>query len=280
MDVSTLLAPIEGPAPSGVELRHDDRFLAIDRLLDPADKSVRLNPDGSINGGAPQVSWQLVSDQGMALASEGRDLKLLVILVRAGFALDGFGGLAQGLDMLTQTLAQYWDSLHPALRERPDAKAASLPRANALKDLENDDNGLLGDLRFGFPLVVRGIGPISGDDLASAVLSDFAMLNRAASGLSQAEKDALVSAHGQRVSRVSAASRAFAAEQPEEAAAMIAGLEACTAGVQALERAFEAATGLPEGQALVLPELRGFLDNAAATLCAGRDAVAGLAAPE
>ncbi|MCA1285646.1 type VI secretion system protein TssA [Salipiger bermudensis] len=280
MEIVSLLAPVEGDQPSGVELRNDGRFHAIERLLEAADSSVRLKDDGTINEAAAAVPWQEIMDEGRALSADGRDLRLLVILVRAGYGGEGFEGLRHGLELLTKTLADYWDSLHPALRDRPDPKMAVLPRSNALRQLENDDNGLLGDLRWGFVLTPRGIGPISGDDLAKAGLSDFEMLNRAASGLSQGEKDALVSKHGQRVNRVNAATRALATEETERADAMIADLMACEAGIKALCAAFDQGAGLPEGQGLILPELLEFLERCRASLEMGRAAVAGSVAPE
>ncbi|MBY6089212.1 ImpA family type VI secretion system protein [Maritimibacter alkaliphilus] len=280
MEVVSLLAPVEGGQPSGVELRNDGRFHALERLLDAADSSVRLKGDGTINEAAPAVAWQQIMDEGRALSADGRDLRLLVILVRAAYGTEGFEGLRDGLDLLTRTLSDHWDTLHPALRDRPDPKMAVLPRSNALRQLENDENGLLGDLRWGFVLTPRGIGPISGDDLAKAGLNDFEMLNRAASGLSQAEKDALVSRHGQRVNRVSAATRALATEEAERADALIAVIAACEAGLRSLCAAFDSGAGLPEGQGLILPELLDFLERARASLEAGRAAVAGRAAPE
>jgi type VI secretion system protein ImpA len=280
MEFVSLLAPVEGEQPSGVELRNDGRFHAIERLLEVADKGVRLKGDGTINEAAAAVPWQEIMDKGRALSADGRDLRLLVMLVRAGYGIEGFEGLRDGLELLTRTLAEHWDSLHPALRDRPDPKMAALPRSNALRQLDNDDNGLLGDLRWGYVLTPRGIGPISGDDLAQAGLSDFEMLNRAASGLSQTEKDALVSKHGQRVSRVNAATRALATEETERADAMIADLAACEAGLTALCATFDQRAGLPEGQGLILPELRGFLERCRASLETGRAAVAGAGAPE
>lgn len=280
MEFVSLLAPVEGDQPSGAELRNDGRFHAIERLLEVSDRTVRLKEDGTINEAAASVPWQQIMDEGRALSADGRDLRLLVILVRAAYGTEGFEGLRHGLELLTRTLAEHWDSLHPALRDRPDPKMAVLPRSNALRQLENDDNGLLGDLRWGYVLTPRGIGPISGDDLAQAGLSDFEMLNRAASGLSQAEKDALLSKHGQRVNRVTAATRALATEESARADAMIADLVACEAGLKVLCAAFDERAGLPEGQGLFLPELLAFLERCRASLETGRAAVAGASTSE
>lgn len=267
MDISRLLEPLGGESPSGIELRNEADFHSIERLIEPAGRDHRLNSDGSINESAPRVEWQTVFDDALALAETGRDLRLLVIAVRAMYALEGFAGLRDGLGLLTDTLDQFWDSLHPAPRDRPDPAMAALPRINALRQLENDDNGLLGDVKFSIVLNPRGIGPVTGDDLAAAGLSDFEFLNRAASGLGQAEKDALVAAHGQKVNRVTAACRQLAAEEAERAAGLIAEITACEAGAAALIAKVDDKAGLagsPGG--LALPELTELLGLVRATL--------------
>jgi type VI secretion system protein ImpA len=83
MDINRLLAAISDEFPSGVELRNDARFHAIERKMEPAARNARLNPDGSVNDAAPDIDWQSVLDDGLALAQDGRDLRLLTILVRA-----------------------------------------------------------------------------------------------------------------------------------------------------------------------------------------------------
>lgn len=266
MDIDRLLTVLSDDLPSGAELRNDARFHTIERMMEPASRDRRTNPDGSVNDASPDVDWQAVLDDGAALAEDGRDLRLLTMMVRALYNVDGFGGLAQGIDLLTASTAQFWDSLHPGLRDRDDAKMAALPRLNALKQLENDDDGLLCDLRFGIILNPRGIGPVTGDDLAAAGLSDFDMLNKAASGLSQGEKDALVAVHAQRVNRVTAAARALAAEEAERAADMIAGLSACDTAILALIAAVNDAGGFGSQPGLALNELSEFLGRCRGTL--------------
>ncbi|MEQ6250644.1 type VI secretion system protein TssA [Sulfitobacter sp. HNIBRBA3233] len=274
MNFESLLAPIDGDSPSGIELRHDLRFHELERLTEPATRAARMNDDGSLAEAEPNVDWQRIIEEGEELSSEGRDLRLLVLMTRAHYNLEGFGGLAAAVGFLRQSVTQYWDSLHPAQRDRDDPKVAALPRTNALRQLENDEDGLLCDLRFGVILNPRGIGPIIGDDLTAASLSDFDMLSRSASGLSQAEKDALLAAHAQKVNRVKAATRAMAAEDAEGIAALIAGLSASEAALSELSATVAKAAGFADGPGVPMPELEEFLALARKTLEAAVGATA------
>lgn len=269
MEFLGLLDSISDDAPSGIELRNDPRFHAIERLLEPAARESRLNPDGTLNTSAPDVDWQDVLDQSLELAKEGRDLRLLVILTRAVAAVEDFDGLAQGLDLLKDTVAAHWDSLHPELRERDDAKAAALPRINALKQLENDDNGLLGDLKYSILLNMRGVGPIAGMDLAEASLNDFEFISLAPSGLNEGEKAALAEKHTAVVNRVNAACRALAAEEAERAAETIASISRCEASLAALCKQVSETGGFGSDGALSLSEMSEFLKQIRTTFEAG-----------
>lgn len=266
MDISSLLEPLEGDSPSGIELRNESEFHSIERLVLPAGREHRLNDDGSINPKTPDVDWSVVATDALALGQKGRDLRLLVIVVRTLYAQDGFAGLRAGLELLCSTLDQHWDTLHPALRDRDDPKMATLPRANALRQLENDDNGLLGDLKFDVALNPRGIGAIVGDDLAKASLSDYDMLSRAAAGLSQGEKDALSARHEELVNRVNAASRMFADQDAEAVAQMVAGITACETAATALVAKFSEKSGVSDGTGLNLSEIAEYLAQTKSTL--------------
>lgn len=274
MNFDRLLAPIDGDDPSGVELRHDLRFHDLERLTELASREHRVKDDGTLGDAAPAVDWERIIADGTELASEGRDLRLLVLMTRASYNVDGFPALAKSIELLAKTIEQHWDSLHPAKRDRDDPQVAALPRLNALRQLENDDNGLLGDLRFGVVLNPRGIGPITGDDLALAGLSEFELLSRAASGLSQAEKDALIAVHGQRANRVNAATRGMAAEEPDATNTMIAGFKACEDQIGLLSAAVAKEGGFVGQPGLNLSELEDFLTACRKQLEAAFDASA------
>lgn len=261
MELSSLLTEIDPAAPSGIDLRNEPAFHAIERLLEPAAQKVRRSSDGGPPSDA-DVDWAEVLETAAELASKGRDLRLLVIVVRAMTNQDGLPGLVAGLDLLNQSLSDFWDSLHPTLRERADPKDAALRRINALKQLENDDNGLLGDLEMNAIMRLPGIGIITGQNLCDASRTDFEAKNEAPSGLSDAEMAEVSAAHETNQNRVTAACRAMATEDPEGAATLQADAAAASKALSDLQATFSKVAGLANGAGLTFPELNQFLDRA------------------
>lgn len=84
--------------------------------------------------------------------------------------------------------------------------------------------------------------------------------------MGQAEKDALVARHGQRVNRVRAAGRQLAAEEPERAEELITALHDCQKGLAALIAKLAEKAGLGGAPGLALPELTELLAKARETL--------------
>lgn len=231
MDLSAFLAPLDGEAVSGIDLRNEAGFHALERMVEPAGRRQRVEGGNPFQ---PRVDWGAVSAEAGTLAGTGRDLRLLAIVARAAFNTDGFDGLAAAISLLTDTLDGYWDSVHPLLREGSDPREAALRRINALKQLENDDNGLFTDLKMNAILSPRGIGPVSGADLAAAAMTDFEVKNDMPAGLSAKEQADLAAAHTARVNKVTAATRALAAEDRPRAEALVAGIGAVETALGAL----------------------------------------------
>lgn len=265
MDFGILLEPLEGDNPSGVELRNEPRFHAIERLLETATKTNRVLPDGTLNPSAAPIDWPSIERDGLDLAQTGRDLRMLNILIRAGVATDGFEGLAAGLKMLDATLETYWDTLNPALRDRDTPQACVQPRQNAIKQLENDDNGLLGDLKFSVALSPRGIGPLTGEDLAAATLSAFDAQAKYA-GATEEELAGIAAKHEARVGRVKAGTRALAAEEPDRAEALVAALNQAQEALGSICVRFNTQAGYEKDPGLNLNELGEFLGQVRTTL--------------
>jgi type VI secretion system protein ImpA len=237
MIIDDFLAPLDATNPSGIELRNDARFHAIERQLLPASRDARIKSIESGGSGVVDLDWATILDSARELAASGRDLRLLVIVVRVMTNDGGFEGLSAGLSLLSRTIATYWDSVHPGLRESPSRREAAMRRINALYQIENTDDGLLGDLEFYKVLNSRGIGIITGGDLAAAALSRHAFLAEAPKGLGEKETAELLTKHEARFNRVTGVCRAMAAEQPDDLEALLAGLSAARAALAELEAA-------------------------------------------
>lgn len=237
MDIDAFLAPLDPSAPSGADLRNDARFHAIEHRLEAASRPARLRLVEQGGTGAVELDWGELSTDAALLAQSGRDLRLLVIVTRLWVNESGVEGLAAGLRLLTSTVEQYWDSVHPLLRPAATKREAALRRTNALYQLENPDGGALGDLEFVTLLSPRGIGPVTGGDLVAGALTRQAFAVEAPKGLGEKEMAELLARHDARLNRVTAACRATAAERPEEMAALTAQVQAARDGLAALEAA-------------------------------------------
>ncbi len=272
-ELGTFLAPVTGDNPSGVDLRNDDRFHALERMARPditVERDDQNNPSGQT---ASAVDWGAVLDEAMALAEAGRDLRLLVIVTRALANIDGYQGLADGLKLIADSADQYWDNLHPALRQAATPKDGALRRTNALLQLENDDDGLLGDLGRNVAFSPRGLGPVTGKQLSLAMLDQNTVLREAAGGLNEKERAALVAEHEALVTRVKTACRAHADQEAEAMAALSAEVAAARAALSGLEAVLAGKLG-GNGAGVKFAELGQFLDRVAATLSAVEPAAA------
>lgn len=268
-DLEAFLAPVDNANPSGVELRNDARFHAIERLLEPASRRYRLEDLTSGGTGAVALDWDSLIAEAEDLAATGRDLRLLVIVARAAANEAGFAGLAAGLTLLAETVEKNWDHLHPVLRDGGTRREAATRRINALYQIENDDNGILGDLQFNIVMTPRGIGPVSGADLAAGMVSRNTVLNEAPSGLGDKERAALVAEHEARVVRVRTACRATAAERPEDLQALANDVAAARDALTALETALNAQVA-DNGVGVSFKALATFLDRIAETVAAAQ----------
>jgi type VI secretion system protein ImpA len=263
IDIALWLNPLDGENPSGEDLRNDPRFHELERLTEPQIKIVhdeRNKPQSQTN---IPVDWPAVLSKAEELRSHGRDLRLLVIVTRALANEQGLAGLAQGLTLIARTFDTHWETMHPALRPNASPREAALRRVNALLDLQNSQDGLLANLRQMTFFAPRGIGPVTGRDLEQGALDDRTMLQEAASGLNNAEKAALSSAHEVLLARVRTACAAQIDQANEQMIALVADARACAAALEAVESALNARL---EGGGTAVPELKRFLERILITL--------------
>lgn len=279
IDLALWLEPLDGENPSGEDLRNDARFHELERLAEPQVKVVhdeRNKPTSQID---IPGDWAAVLAKAEELRSQGRDLRLLVLVTRALANEDGVGGLSQGLTLIARSLDAYWDTLHPALRVNTAPREAALRRINALLDLQNTQQGVLADLRQRTLFSPRGVGPITGRDLEKGALDERVMLQEAASGLNTAEKAALASAHEQLLARVRAGCAAHADQANAQMVSLVADAGAAIAALDSIETALGARL---EGGSAAVPDLKRFLERVLTTLERGsavRAAANGAAEP-
>ncbi|HRO11066.1 MAG TPA: type VI secretion system protein TssA [Amaricoccus sp.] len=263
LDLAPWLSPLDGENPSGASLRDDPRFHEIERLMQPRVDVVRDDRNNPVSQSVIPVDWSEVLSRAEALRTQGRDLRLLVIVARALANERGLAGLADGLNLVAGTLEAHWDTLHPELRPGAALREAALRRTNALRQL-NDRGGLLGDLSERRFIVVRGVDPVTGGDLERATLSVQAVVNDAPALATDADRAAMAAAHDKLLDRVNQASRTQAEKAPEELAALLAEARAAEAAAQAVEAAV--AARLDGTGERVLPQLGTFLGRMVATL--------------
>lgn len=126
MNVDALLKPLRDDAPCGDDLEYDAAFMA----LEQARSGKAEQQFGNTIIPAEPPDWQQVAQQAEQLLTRTRDIRLLLILTEAWTHNQGLAGCAAGFTLLSEALARYWPTLHPALEF--DGEPDLLMRVSAL----------------------------------------------------------------------------------------------------------------------------------------------------
>jgi type VI secretion system protein ImpA len=140
LPVEELLSPLSDDAPCGPDLEYDPAFLA----LEEASRGKPEQQFGDTVIPAEQPDWRIVFEQARALAERTRDLRVAVLLARAGARQHGVTAYAGALALIAGLLERHWEHAYPLL----DADDNNDPtmRLNALAPLVDPTFGLA-DLR-------------------------------------------------------------------------------------------------------------------------------------
>ncbi|MEL7150211.1 MAG: type VI secretion system ImpA family N-terminal domain-containing protein [Pseudomonadota bacterium] len=279
MNAEPFLRPVDGANPSGVELKHSPGFLAIDAMLQPAMRQNRIDSNGELNAAAA-IDWAKVVSEAEKLAATGWDLRLLVLVARAWTNQSGFAGLAAGCELISDALLAQWEGIHPELRDRPDKAMAAKGREGAIRDIENRDDGVLGDLDMNVVLEPRGFGAIRGGELAQAALSDYEYMQIGTGGMSADEMAAHSAAHAQLQARVQTALLATRDETADALETLAGQIDAANQARAALEGAYAKAGGFENGGGVRLGQLETFLNRCRKALDMVGDAPTEAPAPQ
>ena len=140
MEVNALLAAVSQDSPCGSDLGYDPDFMA----LEQAARGKREQQFGDTVVPAEEPDWADIKNRAEALFSRTKDLRVAMLLMRALSHSEGMEGLASGLQLVQNLLAQYWESVHPQLDTSEDHDPTM--RFNALAPLADYDT-LLRDVR-------------------------------------------------------------------------------------------------------------------------------------
>jgi type VI secretion system protein ImpA len=126
-DLKSLLAPIAGGSPAGVDL---DGTLELNAL-----ELASAEPEDAVVPGVERSdgrNWREIRDQTRALLAQSKDLRIAARLVRALLQIDGLPGFCAGVSFMCELAERYWDDIHPALD--PEGGDAVM-RSNAMQEL-------------------------------------------------------------------------------------------------------------------------------------------------
>jgi len=140
MTLETLLAPVDPAQPCGENLEYDADFQALEQAcMGKAEQQF-----GSTIIPAEPADWNRVEKLAVTLLTRTKDLRVMVALTHAWTRRQGLEGYADGLSLIGQALALYWDELWPALTE--NGESDPFYRINALAGL-GDKSALTATLR-------------------------------------------------------------------------------------------------------------------------------------
>ncbi|AKH63841.1 MULTISPECIES: type VI secretion system protein TssA [Photorhabdus] len=131
MDIASLLHPVSQEHPSGEDLEYSAEFIHLIQLAqEKAEQQF-----GDFIFPTQEPDWCQIEKSALALLARSKDLHIIILLMQAWCHQYGLRGYAQGLMLLEQTIAHYWETLWPAAEL--DGEPDPLMRINALQGLSD-----------------------------------------------------------------------------------------------------------------------------------------------
>lgn len=140
MTIDSLLAPVTPEQPCGENLEYDADFQAMEQ----ASLGKTEQQFGSTIIPAEPADWNRVEKLATSLLERTKDIRVMLALTHAWTRRRGLEGYADGLLLLGQALALYWDQLWPSLND--GGEFDPFYRINALAAL-SDKSALTTTLR-------------------------------------------------------------------------------------------------------------------------------------
>src|ERR1700685_1271607 len=109
-----LLNPIEGPNPSGVNLRYHPDY---DKIKEARREEDQPPPGMTERDRKVADNAQVIKLTTDALTTKTKDLQLAAWLTEAWLKQKGFGGLKDGLSVCHGLVEKFWDSVYPEIED-------------------------------------------------------------------------------------------------------------------------------------------------------------------
>ena len=111
MNIEEFLAPISPDNPCGENLEYDADFQAMNQAsLGKAEQQF-----GDTIIPAEPADWNTVEKYATSLLTRTKDLRVLLALTHAWTRRRGLAGYADGLLLVQEAIARYWEPLYPLL---------------------------------------------------------------------------------------------------------------------------------------------------------------------
>lgn len=240
IDVHTLLAPVSDAQPCGEPLEDSQAFFALEN-------AAQFREGGALGGDGTEPDWVDVKRQALALASEGKDIRVAVHLTAALLRTDGWAGFAAGLALLQGYLEQHWDHVYPLVEDDDP-----FFRVNALFNLSDSER---------FINALRRTPVVQSRMAGSFALRDYLAAAAASRSAAAEDEDTEPDSVDPHLIRA-----AFAEADAERLAADIESIEAAMQAFDAIQRVANENLGSdapdlsPMGK--VLQQIRGWIDSA------------------
>lgn len=139
-EYSSFLAPISEDNPCGDNLEYENDYVLLLAKVEPKD-SVQY---GDFVSEKSNIAWGEVAEDVELLFTRTKDVRLVILWIRAQVYKRGAQGLFLGLNLLYELLVRYPDEVYPTLVQ--EGERDEMYRASALNELINPD-GLVKEIR-------------------------------------------------------------------------------------------------------------------------------------
>jgi type VI secretion system protein ImpA len=184
LDVDTILAPIAGPRPAGIDTRYLDTY---DKIRGARKEAVKRQEgtaglENAEDGLSPEERAMSAGDDWLdvqrltvnALMRESKDLQIAAWLLEAETFLSGFAGATKVFEIIRGLIENFWDDLFPSIDSEDDQPLAL--RAAPLRWVDERLPGILAGLPLTsgprrYPLALLHLAERATDDHAKKELA-------------------------------------------------------------------------------------------------------------